>query len=121
MAMIDLQNIHKQYGTKIILKEANFSLLEGQRVALLGQNGQGKSTLMKIITGEVEIDSGIKSIDKKLRIEMLAQQPKFAANLSVRDAIEEQLVEIKQTRDEYEKITELLNEDYENMSLETIL
>ena len=117
MAMIDLQNIHKQYGTKIILKEANFSLLEGQRVALLGQNGQGKSTLMKIITGEVEIDSGIKSIDKKLRIEMLAQQPKFAANLSVRDAIEEQLVEIKQTRDEYEKITELLNEDYENMSL----
>ena len=117
MAMIDLQNIHKQYGTKIILKEANFSLLEGQRVALLGQNGQGKSTLMKIITGEVEIDSGIKSIDKKLRIEMLAQQPKFKANLSVRDAIEEQLVEIKQTRDEYEKITELLNEDYENMSL----
>ncbi len=117
MAMIDLQNIHKQYGTKIILKEANFSLLEGQRVALLGQNGQGKSTLMKIITGEVEIDSGIKSIDKKLKIEMLAQQPRFSANITVRQAIEEQLVEIKQTRDEYEKITELLNEDYENMSL----
>ncbi|MFA6789146.1 MAG: ATP-binding cassette domain-containing protein, partial [Arcobacteraceae bacterium] len=46
MALIDLQNINKQYDTKIILKEANFTLLEGQRIAVIGQNGQGKSTLM---------------------------------------------------------------------------
>ena len=117
MAMIDLQNINKQYDSKIILKEANFSLLEGQRVAIIGQNGQGKSTLMKIITGEVEIDSGVKAIDKKLRIEMLQQQPKFAANLSVRDAIEEQLVEIKATRDEYDSLTERLMTEYENEEL----
>ena len=60
MALIDLQNISKQYDTKVILKVANFSLNTGQRVAVIGQNGQGKSTLMKIIMNLVEIDAGIK-------------------------------------------------------------
>ncbi|MGE4444993.1 MAG: ATP-binding cassette domain-containing protein, partial [Candidatus Altimarinota bacterium] len=75
MALIDLQNINKQYDTKIILKEANFTLLEGQRIAVIGQNGQGKSTLMKIIMNQTEADSGIVSIDKSIKIEMLDQQP----------------------------------------------
>lgn len=117
MALIDLQNINKQYDTKIILKEANFTLLEGQRVAVIGQNGQGKSTLMKIIMNQTEADSGIVSIDKSVKIEMLDQQPKFALNLSVRDAIEGQLVEIKKAKDEYEKITHDLATQYDNMEL----
>lgn len=117
MALIDLQNINKQYDTKIILKEANFTLLEGQRIAVIGQNGQGKSTLMKIIMNQTEADSGIVSIDKSVKIEMLDQQPKFPMNLSVRDAIEGQLVEIKQAKDEYEKITHDLATQYDNMEL----
>lgn len=117
MALIDLQNINKQYDTKIILKEANFTLLEGQRVAVIGQNGQGKSTLMKIIMNQTEADSGIVSIDKSVKIEMLDQQPKFALNLSVRDAIEGQLIEIKKAKNEYEKITHDLATQYENMEL----
>lgn len=117
MALIDLQNINKQYDTKIILKEANFTLLEGQRVAIIGQNGQGKSTLMKIIMNQTEADSGIVSIDKSVKIEMLDQQPKFALNLSVRDAIEGQLLEIKKAKDEYEKITHDLATQYDNMEL----
>ncbi len=117
MALIDLQNINKQYDTKIILKEANFTLLEGQRVAVIGQNGQGKSTLMKIIMNQVEADSGTVSIDKSLKIEMLDQQPKFTQNLTVRDAIESQLVEIKKAKDEYEQITLDLATQYENKEL----
>ena len=56
MALIDLQNISKQYDIKVILKDANFTLQYGQRVAVIGQNGQGKSTLFKIImrTGSVK-------------------------------------------------------------------
>ena len=117
MALIDLQNINKQYDIKVILKDVNFTLTEKQRVAIIGQNGQGKSTLMKIITKEVEPDSGEISIDKSLKIEMLDQHPKFPKNQSVRDAIESQLVELKSTKDEYDKITEQLMEDYENMEL----
>ena len=117
MALIDLQNISKQYDIKVILKDANFTLQAGQRVAVIGQNGQGKSTLFKIIMKAVEPDSGEIAIDRSIKIEMLDQQPKFEANLSVRNAIENQLVELKVAKNEYEKITNQLSTDYENEEL----
>lgn len=117
MALVDLQNISKQYDIKTILKDANFTLNRGQRIAVIGQNGQGKSTLFKIITRDVEPDSGEISIDKSLKIEMLDQQPKFKAGLNVRDAIEGQLKEIKEARTEYEEITLKISTDYENEEL----
>ncbi len=117
MALIDLQNISKQYDVKTILKDANFTLLEGQRIAVIGQNGQGKSTLFKIIMNQVEPDHGEISIDKSLKIEMLDQQPKFKAGLKVRDAIEAQLAEIKDAKKEYEELTLKLSTDYENQEL----
>src|SRR5574344_1475151 len=117
MALIDLQNISKQYDIKVILKDANFTLQQGQRVAVIGQNGQGKSTLFKIIMKTVEPDSGEMAIDRSVKIEMLDQQPKFEANLSVRDAIENQLVELKSAKKEYEEITNRLASEYENIEL----
>ncbi|WP_066166305.1 ribosomal protection-like ABC-F family protein [Aliarcobacter cryaerophilus] len=117
MALIDLQNISKQYDIKVILKDANFTLQAGQRVAVIGQNGQGKSTLFKIIMKTVEPDSGEIAIDRSIKIEMLDQQPKFEANLSVRDAIENQLVELKSAKLEYEKITNELMTNYEDENL----
>ena len=117
MALIDLQNISKQYDTKVILKDANFTLNHGQRIAVIGQNGQGKSTLFKIIMKQTEPDSGEMAIDKSLKIEMLDQQPKFKANLSVREAIENQLAELKNAKVEYEKITNQLMTEYENEEL----
>jgi len=117
MAMIDLQNITKQYDTKVILKEANFTLNAGQRVAVIGQNGQGKSTLMKIIMNLVEPDAGIKAIDKSIKIEMLDQQPKFDDNITVKVAIENQLVELKSAKNEYDDISIKVATDYENNEL----
>ncbi len=117
MALIDLQNISKQYDTKVLLKEVNFTLIQGQKIAVIGQNGQGKSTLFKIIMQEVEPDSGEMSIDKSIKIEMLEQQPKFESNLTVREAIENQLVELKNAKKEYEEITNKLSTDYENQEL----
>ncbi len=117
MALIDLQKINKQYDIKVILKDVNFTLQEKQRVAIIGQNGQGKSTFMKIITKQIEPDSGEIAIDKSLKIEMLDQQPKFKAGLTVRDAIEEQLVELKHAQREYDRISQLLSVDYENEEL----
>ena len=117
MALIDIQNISKQYDTKVILKDANFTLNTGQRIAVIGQNGQGKSTLFKIIMRQTEPDYGEMAIDKSLKIEMLDQQPKFKDNLNVRDAIENQLAELKDAKNEYEDITNKLMTDYENNDL----
>ncbi|RLA06826.1 MAG: ABC transporter ATP-binding protein [Gammaproteobacteria bacterium] len=123
MALIDLQKIDKQYSNKHILKNVHFTLLNKQRVAIIGQNGQGKSTLMKIITGEVEPDDGEVSIDKSLTIQMLAQQLTFPPNITVKDAIAEQLIDIKNTQKRYDEVSillengddsdELLNESYQ--------
>ena len=117
MALIDLQNISKQYDIKVILKDANFTLQQGQRVAVIGQNGQGKSTLFKIIMKTVEPDSGEMAIDRSIKIEMLDQQPKFEANLTVRNAIENQLVELKNAKNEYERVTNELATNYEDVEL----
>jgi len=117
MALIDLQKINKQYDIKVILKDVDFTLQEGQRIAVIGQNGQGKSTFMKIITKEVEPDSGEISIDKSVKIEMLEQQPKFESGTTVREAIEAQLIEHKAAQEKYEELTALIVEDYENEEL----
>ncbi len=53
MALINLFDIDKNYDVKQLLKGVNWTLQEGERVAVIGQNGCGKSTLMKIIQGEV--------------------------------------------------------------------
>ena len=117
MAIIDLQKITKQYDIKVILKDINFTLLQGQRVSIIGQNGQGKSTFMKIITGDEQADSGEISIDKSIKIEMLEQQPKFKSGLSVKEAIEEQLVDLKAAQREYEGISLKIVDDFENKEL----
>jgi len=117
MALIDLQNISKQYDIKVILKDVNFTLTEGQRIAVIGQNGQGKSTLFKIIMNQVEPDYGEISIDKSVKIEMLDQQPKFKSGINVREAIEAQLIELKSAKTEYENITNQIITDYENQEL----
>jgi ATP-binding cassette subfamily F protein uup len=117
MAIIDIQKISKQYDIKVILKDVDFTLEVGQRVAVIGQNGQGKSTFMKILTGETEADSGEIAVDKSVKIEMLEQQPKFKAGTTVREAIEEQLVELKSAQREYDALSLQIAEDYENEEL----
>jgi len=117
MAIIDIQKISKQYDIKVILKDVDFTLEVGQRVAVIGQNGQGKSTFMKILTGETEADSGEIAVDKSVKIEMLEQQPKFKAGTTVREAIEEQLVELKAAQREYDALALQIAEDYENEEL----
>ncbi len=117
MALIDLQNISKQYDTKVILKDVNFTLLENQRIAVIGQNGQGKSTLMKVIMGLTEPDNGEISIDKSINIQMLDQQPKFDKDYTVKEAIEAQLTELKEKKEQFEQVTAQIATDHENMEL----
>jgi len=56
--MISLQNISKQYSGKYLFKDLSLHIEDGNRIAFVGRNGTGKSTLMKIILGDIEADSG---------------------------------------------------------------
>ena len=117
MALIDLFNIKKQYDIKLLLNDVDFHLNEGERVTIVGQNGCGKSTLMKIIIGEEEPTEGKRVVNSSIQIEMLAQQPKFDPDLSVREAILNELTELKEAKDAYDLLSLKVAEDFDNEEL----
>ncbi|MFB6349314.1 ATP-binding cassette domain-containing protein [Moraxella sp. ZJ142] len=73
MALIQLKNIHLAFGVAPILGGVNFSLEPNERVCLIGRNGEGKSTLLKLITGDLHADDGEVLIKDGVKIAMLAQ------------------------------------------------
>ncbi|HIC10724.1 MAG TPA: ABC transporter ATP-binding protein [Campylobacterales bacterium] len=117
MTLLSLIDIEKQYDIKKILDGVSFSINEGDRVALIGKNGAGKSTIMKIVSGDEVADSGERIVTGGIQIKMLPQNPKFQEGLSVRQAIESQLVEIQKNLKEFYEISNRLQEDYENREL----
>lgn len=117
MALIDLIEVSKKFGEKIILTEANFSVNEKERIAIIGKNGGGKSTLIKILRGECEIDSGRVIRQNSISIEMLAQTPRFDDRLSVKDALNYELKEIFDARDEYESVLAQISNEHDNPEL----
>jgi ATP-binding cassette subfamily F protein uup len=117
MALVSLFDTSKNYDVKQLLKGVDFQLNEGERVAIVGQNGCGKSTLIKIISGEVQADEGKRIIDKRIIIDSLDQNPKFEKGLNVRDAIENELTELKEAKERYEELSERIAEDFENRKL----
>jgi len=117
VALIDLFHIKKQYDIKLLLNDVDFHLSEGERVTIVGQNGCGKSTLMKIIMGDEEPTEGKRVIDKSIHIEMLAQQPVFDPALCVREAILNELTELKAAKDEYDRLSLEVAHDFENQEL----
>ena len=75
--MITIQNLTKRYGTRPIFENINCSFGRGERVGLVGRNGEGKSTLLRMITGEEEPDEGIISSPKHYRLGYLSQHIHF--------------------------------------------
>ncbi|CAA6812879.1 MAG: COG0488: ATPase components of ABC transporters with duplicated ATPase domains, partial [uncultured Sulfurovum sp.] len=117
MALVGLFNIAKNYDVKQLLKGVDFQLNEGERVAIVGQNGCGKSTLIKIISGEVTADEGTRVLDKSIIIDALDQMPTFKEGLNVRDAIESELTDLSAAKQRYEALSNLIAEDFENKVL----
>ena len=117
MALVDLFNIKKQYDIKLLLNDVDFHLNEGERVTIVGQNGCGKSTLMKIIIGEEEPTEGKRVVNSAIHIEMLSQQPHFDPGLSVREAILNELTELKEAKDEYDMLSLKVADDFGNKEL----
>ncbi len=117
MALIDLFDIKKQYDIKVLLKHVDFHLNEGERIAVVGQNGCGKSTLMKIVLGTEEPTEGKRVVGNNIHIEMLAQQPHFSTTLNVRDAILNELSELKEAQEKHSELSSAVAQDFENKDL----
>ena len=88
MILLSLQGVRKSFGTNEVLKGVSFTLQDGERMGLVGVNGCGKSTLMKIIAGLEHLDDGIITMQKGLKLGYLAQQGTVDENRTVLEELE---------------------------------
>ncbi len=117
MALLDLLDISKAYETQQILSNVNLFIEKGERICIIGKNGGGKSTLLKIINKTLKCDEGRRVIQRFLKIDMLDQIPVFEENISVKEAIESKLKELKNAKLQYDKITLEIEKDSDNLNL----
>ena len=108
--MIYLQNLHKQFGSKIILKNANFHLRPGERVGLVGENGTGKTTLFRIIMKTESPDSG-KVIFRKGAQAATLEQELNAYNGSVLERVISGNISLRTIRQEMDKLEQKMGSE----------
>ncbi|MGA0612151.1 ATP-binding cassette domain-containing protein [Caldimonas sp. KR1-144] len=102
MALLTLSDAHLAFGHVALLDGASFSLEAGERVGLIGRNGTGKSSLLKIIAGLEKPDDGTLQLQQGLRLALVAQEPQLDAEATVFDAVSVGLAEAKALRARYE-------------------
>ncbi|MEA5536350.1 ABC-F family ATP-binding cassette domain-containing protein [Crocosphaera sp. XPORK-15E] len=108
MTIFTLRSVKKDFGIKEILKEATFSLDEGDKVGLIGTNGSGKSTLLKMIAGLEPIDGGDLWVNSGSKIVYLPQQPNLDENCTVLEQVFADCGEQMALVREYEEISHKL-------------
>ena len=84
--VLDIQNLSKRFGERVLFKDISFSIAEGQRVGLIAQNGTGKSTLLSLLTGDDTPDAGTIIYRNGIRTGFLRQEPRFPKDATVLEA-----------------------------------
>jgi ATP-binding cassette subfamily F protein uup len=118
MAVISLSDAQLAFGHVALLDHAEFSLETGERVGLIGRNGTGKSSLLKIIARTSKIDDGLLVQQQGLKIAYVEQEPQFDQNISVFDAVASGLGELPALLQEYESLTGQFGGDNDDALME---
>ncbi len=104
MAVISLSDAQLAFGHVALLDHAELSLEAGERVGLIGRNGTGKSSLLKVIAGQGKLDDGQLVMQQGLRIAYVAQEPQFDAAMSIFDAVAAGVSDIQFLLAEYDRL-----------------
>ena len=118
MSVISLSNAQLAFGHVALLDHADFSLEAGERIGLIGRNGTGKSSLLKVIAGLAKLDDGLLSFQQGLRIAYVAQEPEFNPQASVFDTVAAGVSNALELIAQYEKLTSQLGTDDDSTLLE---
>jgi ATP-binding cassette subfamily F protein uup len=111
MAVITLTNAQLAFGHVALLDHADFSLESGERVGLIGRNGAGKSSLLKILAGLTKVDDGTLVMQQGVKIAYVKQEPLFDPELSVFQAVANEMGAVQSLLDEYQSLTSDLGAD----------
>ncbi|MDY0057795.1 MAG: ATP-binding cassette domain-containing protein, partial [Methyloversatilis sp.] len=106
MPLITLDNACLAFGDLPLLDHTALVVEPGERLALIGRNGTGKSSLLKILAGDAALDDGTVWRQPGTKIAYVAQEPQFAAGARVFDAIAQGLGELSQLLIDYHDVAE---------------
>jgi ATP-binding cassette subfamily F protein uup len=118
MAVITLSNAQLAFGHVALLDHTEFSIETGERVGLIGRNGTGKSSLLKVIAGQSKLDDGLLVMQQNLRIAYVEQEPLFDPTQNVFDAVATGLGEFPGLLKEYETISGQFGGDNDDALME---
>ena len=113
MNYLNVENISKSYGEVTLFKGITFSIHKGQKIAFVAKNGTGKTSILKIISGEDSSDSGNITYRKNIAVSFLSQDPKFDDSLTIEQSVFNSENPILKVIASYEKAI-LNSEDEEN-------
>jgi len=116
-----LHNVRKAHGDKVVLDNVTLSFLHGAKIGVVGPNGTGKSTLLKIMAGLDHPSNGDAIIDPDATVGMLQQEPPLTEGKTVLENVEEAVSSIKAKLDRFNKISEELADpdaDYDTLLAE---
>ncbi|HBI6974946.1 TPA: ABC-F family ATP-binding cassette domain-containing protein [Clostridium perfringens] len=109
MNLITLENISKSYSEKILANNVSLGINEGEKIGLIGVNGTGKSSFLKIVAGVEEPDEGTVIKGNRVRIEYLAQTPDYDDNATVLEQVFKGNSEEMRILREYEELLEKID------------
>lgn len=118
MPVLSLKGVTKAYGPQVLLDNVSLTIGRGVRVGLIGRNGEGKSTLLKIMAGMEAIDSGDITLRRSVRVEYLPQQPHFESGQTVFAAVAQGLDEQSAALQAYDAALSRIEGDGSEESLE---
>lgn len=113
MIILGCKNLEKSYGTRTVLNKISLSINEGEKIGIIGGNGEGKSTLFKILTGELSQDSGDVFLDKNRTIGYLSQHLDISDDNTIYQEALTVFKDLLEIEDRLLKQEELLNEPYD--------
>lgn len=114
MNLMALENISKSYSEKTLIENISLGINEGEKIGLIGVNGTGKSTLLKIIAGAEETDSGTITKANRVRIEYLPQNPNYDESATVLEQVFKGTSEEMALLGQYEETLEKVNTNYDD-------
>ena len=108
MALLSLQDVSVSFGGPPLLEKVNMQVEKGERVCLLGRNGEGKTTLLRLISGRMEPDSGVITFQKGTRVAGLSQELPTDLTGSVHEVVAGGLAGVGSLLEEYHQLTSRL-------------
>ena len=106
MNYLSVENLGKNYGERILFESLTFGLSQGDKMALIANNGTGKSSLLKIIASEDIADEGSVTLRKGIRTGYLAQEPNFDNSLTIDELLKQSQTNTNQLIQKYEQVLE---------------